>query len=86
MLYTLLSFSLQNAVYFIVLTCLVSVLLIFYIQGVLKLKKNNSGAQRLILYREIIAVYSQIQTKHINTLCGQNIYVKLLLLKVNSRF
>ena len=27
---------------------------------------------QLILYREIIAVCSQIHTKHINTLCGQN--------------
>ena len=25
-----------------------------------------------MLYREIIAVCSQINTKHINTLCGQN--------------
>ena len=24
-------------------------------------------------YREIIAVYSQIHTKHANTLCGQNV-------------
>jgi hypothetical protein len=30
-------------------------------------------ASQLILYREIIAVYSQIHTKHINTLCGQNV-------------
>jgi hypothetical protein len=29
------------------LTCLVSVLFTFYIQDVLKLKKNNSGAKRL---------------------------------------
>ena len=32
-----------------------------------------------MLYREIIAVCSQIHTKHINTLCGQNtefLYVK----------
>jgi len=29
------------------LTCLVPVLLTFYIQVVLKLKKNNSGAKRL---------------------------------------
>ena len=28
---------------------------------------------QLILYTEIIAVCSQIHTKHINTLCGQNI-------------
>ena len=42
-------FSLQNAVCFVILTYLVIVLLTFYIQGVLKLKKNNSGAKRLIL-------------------------------------
>ena len=40
-------FLLQNAVCFIILTSLVPVVLIFYIQGVLKLKKNNSGAKRL---------------------------------------
>ena len=28
-----------------------------------------------MLYREIIAVCSQIHTKHINTLCGQNVEV-----------
>ena len=33
-------FSLQNAVFFIMLTCLVPVLLTFCIQGVLKLKKK----------------------------------------------
>ena len=34
-----------------------------------------SGIQtsQLMLYREIIAVCSQIHTKHINTLCGQNV-------------
>jgi len=26
-----------------------------------------------MLYREIIAVFSQIHTKHINTLCGLNV-------------
>ena len=26
-----------------------------------------------MLYREIMAVCSQIDTKHINTLCGQNV-------------
>ena len=33
-----------------------------------------------MLYREIIAVCSQIHTKHINTLCGQN--VELLIVKL----
>ena len=40
-------FSLQNTVCFIMLTCLVPVLFTFYIQVVLKLKKNNSGAKGL---------------------------------------
>ena len=40
-------FSLQNSVCFIMLTCLVPVLFTFYIQVVLKLKKNNSGTKGL---------------------------------------
>jgi len=26
-----------------------------------------------MLYREVIAIFSQIHTKHINTLCGWNV-------------
>jgi len=33
-----------------------------------------------MLYREIVTVCSQIHTKHINTLCGQN--VELLNIKL----
>ena len=36
-----------------------------------------------MLYREIIAVRSEIQTKHINTVCGQN--VELLNVKLVVR-
>jgi hypothetical protein len=39
---------------------------------------------QLMLYREIIAVCSEIHTKHINTFCGQNVEfvnVKHLLLE-----
>ena len=54
MLYTLRFFSLRNAVCFIMLTSLVSVLFTFYIQNVLKLKQNNSGAKGLTYGTEIM--------------------------------
>jgi len=37
-----------------------------------------------MLYREIIAVCSEIHTKHINTLCGQN--VELLSVKPGGTY
>src|SRR5215469_16735309 len=45
------------------------------IQSVPRSKHSVSVIQtsQLMLYREIIAVCSQIHTKHINTLCGQNV-------------
>ena len=39
------------------------------LKGQISLIKTN----QLMLYREIIAVCSQIHIKHINTLCGQNV-------------
>ena len=37
-----------------------------------------------MLYREIITVCSEIQTKHINTMCGQN--VELLNVKLAGTY
>jgi hypothetical protein len=51
MLQTLQFFYLQNAVYFIMLHCLVPVLFAFYIQGVLKFKCQIPAPKGSILYR-----------------------------------
>ena len=53
------------------------------IQSVPRSKHSISVTKtsQLMLYREIMAVCSEIHTKHINTLCGQNVEllnVKLL--------
>ena len=35
--------------------------------------KDDTDVKKLISYREIMAVCSEIHTKHINTVCGQNV-------------
>ena len=62
---------------------------VFYLKthGVPRSKHSVSviKTSQLMLYREIIAVCSQIHTKHINTLCGQNVEFLSLKLGITNR-
>jgi len=46
---------------------------ILRVQSVPRSKHSLGYKNQSVLYREIIAVCSEICTKHINTLCGQNV-------------
>ena len=71
MVYTLrFFFPLQNAVCFIILKYLVSVLFTFYIQRVLKLK-TNSGAKRLIAVKRSLRTYRYALYKPSGLACAQ---------------
>jgi hypothetical protein len=43
------------------------------VSGAVRPLYGSLGVKGLMLCKEIIAVCSQIHTKHLNTLCGQNV-------------
>ena len=73
-------FFLQNEVCFIILMYLVHVLFTFYIQSVLKFKKDNSGAKRLSYFISAIrqSVYTRLSTN--NAFCFNFLTFSLIIL------
>jgi len=61
-----------------------TLLLVKKIQSALRTKHTTViKTSQLMLYREIIAVCSEIHTKHMNTLCGQNVELLNVKLEVH---
>ena len=79
-------FSFQNAVCFIILTYLVLVLFTFYIQSVLKLKKNNSGTKRLILNSTVSSHSFRFFTEIRSDFSSKILYASILLSPIRAKF
>jgi hypothetical protein len=82
MLHTL-RFSLQNALYFIMLTFLLLLLFIFYLQDVLKFKYKASLPKMLNVVL-CIHIYIRTYTKHINTYVYVYTYIHMFIYKTHK--